>query len=214
MKVNEIIVLENSQKFAKSISTCCGLAQPSSDNYYQALKTSENKYNINRSTRSSASYQTQRQRIAKPLVHSICFSIVKNYSDPEQARGKRTVQKNLHSMNKVFQKALQNLPQQPSELLPNSRNKTEDTHQDCTTHPILVDSGMHKAHDPVNHNLCYFVEKFLGLPKLKYVKDQLCSSCEMSKAKRSSFKSKAVPSSKGRLNLLHMDLCGPGGMQA
>ncbi|GKF24197.1 retrovirus-related pol polyprotein from transposon TNT 1-94 [Tanacetum coccineum] len=48
-----------------------------------------------------------------------------------------------------------------------------------------------------------------GLPKLKYVKDQLCSSCEMSKAKRSSFKSKAAPSSKGRLNLLHMDLCGP-----
>nr|GEW96295.1 hypothetical protein [Tanacetum cinerariifolium] len=49
----------------------------------------------------------------------------------------------------------------------------------------------------------------IGLPKLKYVKDQLCSSCEMSKAKRSSFKSKVVPSSKGRLNLLHMDLCGP-----
>ncbi|GJR65340.1 retrovirus-related pol polyprotein from transposon TNT 1-94 [Tanacetum coccineum] len=48
-----------------------------------------------------------------------------------------------------------------------------------------------------------------GLPKLKYVKDQLCSSCEMSKAKRSSFKAKVVPSSKGRLNLLHMDLCGP-----
>ncbi|GJV12300.1 retrovirus-related pol polyprotein from transposon TNT 1-94 [Tanacetum coccineum] len=40
-----------------------------------------------------------------------------------------------------------------------------------------------------------------GLPKLTYVKDQLCSSCEMSKAKRSSFKPKAVPSSKGRLNL-------------
>ncbi|GJW46579.1 hypothetical protein Tco_0078225 [Tanacetum coccineum] len=31
----------------------------------------------------------------------------------------------------------------------------------------------------------------------------------VSKAKRSSFKSKTVPSSKGRLNLLHMDLCGP-----
>ncbi|GKB71148.1 retrovirus-related pol polyprotein from transposon TNT 1-94 [Tanacetum coccineum] len=42
-----------------------------------------------------------------------------------------------------------------------------------------------------------------------YVKDHLCSSCEVSKAKRSSFKSKTVPSSKGRLNLLHMDLCGP-----
>nr|GEW55119.1 retrovirus-related Pol polyprotein from transposon TNT 1-94 [Tanacetum cinerariifolium] len=49
----------------------------------------------------------------------------------------------------------------------------------------------------------------IGLPKLKYVKDQLCSSCELSKVKRSSFKSKAIPSSKGRLNLLFMDLCGP-----
>nr|GFA07511.1 retrovirus-related Pol polyprotein from transposon TNT 1-94 [Tanacetum cinerariifolium] len=45
----------------------------------------------------------------------------------------------------------------------------------------------------------------IGLPKLKFVKDQLCSSCELSKAKRSSFKSKAASSSKGRLNLLHMD---------
>nr|GEY00953.1 retrovirus-related Pol polyprotein from transposon TNT 1-94 [Tanacetum cinerariifolium] len=49
----------------------------------------------------------------------------------------------------------------------------------------------------------------IGLPKLKYVKDQLCSSCELSKAKRSSFNLKVVPSSKGRLNLLHIDLCGP-----
>nr|GEV63177.1 hypothetical protein [Tanacetum cinerariifolium] len=49
----------------------------------------------------------------------------------------------------------------------------------------------------------------ISLPKLKYIKDQLCSSCELSKAKRSSFKSKVIPSSKGRLNLLHMDLCGP-----
>nr|GEW94613.1 retrovirus-related Pol polyprotein from transposon TNT 1-94 [Tanacetum cinerariifolium] len=49
----------------------------------------------------------------------------------------------------------------------------------------------------------------IGLTKLIYVKDQLCLSCELSKAKRSSFKLKAVPSSKGRLNLLHMDLCGP-----
>nr|GEU96646.1 retrovirus-related Pol polyprotein from transposon TNT 1-94 [Tanacetum cinerariifolium] len=48
-----------------------------------------------------------------------------------------------------------------------------------------------------------------GLPKMKYVKDQLCSSCELGKAKRITFKTKTVPSSKGRLNLLHMDLCGP-----
>nr|GEV36555.1 hypothetical protein [Tanacetum cinerariifolium] len=32
----------------------------------------------------------------------------------------------------------------------------------------------------------------ISLPKLKYVKDQLCSSCELSKANRSSFKSKIV----------------------
>nr|GEV80680.1 retrovirus-related Pol polyprotein from transposon TNT 1-94 [Tanacetum cinerariifolium] len=49
----------------------------------------------------------------------------------------------------------------------------------------------------------------IGLPKLKYVKNQLCFSCELSKAKRSSFKLNDAPSSKGRLNLLHMDLCGP-----
>ncbi|GKG08533.1 retrovirus-related pol polyprotein from transposon TNT 1-94, partial [Tanacetum coccineum] len=49
----------------------------------------------------------------------------------------------------------------------------------------------------------------ISLPKLKYVKDQLCSSYEVSKAKRSSFKTKVVLISKGRLHLLHMDLCGP-----
>ncbi|GKE35438.1 retrovirus-related pol polyprotein from transposon TNT 1-94 [Tanacetum coccineum] len=49
----------------------------------------------------------------------------------------------------------------------------------------------------------------IGLPKLKYIKDELCSSCKVSKAKKSSFKTKVVPSSKERLNLLYMDLCGP-----
>nr|GEY15692.1 retrotransposon protein, putative, unclassified [Tanacetum cinerariifolium] len=58
-------------------------------------------------------------------------------------------------------------------------------------------------------NLLLKKDIVISLPKLKYIKDQLCSSCELSKAKRSSFKSKVVPSSKGRLNLLHMDLCVP-----
>nr|GEW61631.1 copia protein [Tanacetum cinerariifolium] len=48
-----------------------------------------------------------------------------------------------------------------------------------------------------------------GLPKLKFVKDHLCSSCELGKAKRKSFKTKNTPSSKRRLQILHMDLCGP-----
>ncbi|GJT84112.1 retrovirus-related pol polyprotein from transposon TNT 1-94 [Tanacetum coccineum] len=58
-------------------------------------------------------------------------------------------------------------------------------------------------------NLLSKKDVVIGLPKLKYVKDQLCSSCEVSKAKRTSFKTKDVPSSKGRLKLLHIDLCGP-----
>nr|GEU57953.1 Gag-Pol polyprotein [Tanacetum cinerariifolium] len=58
-------------------------------------------------------------------------------------------------------------------------------------------------------NLLSKKDIMIGLPKLKFIEDQLCSSCELSKPKRSSFKSKAVPSSKGRLNLLHMHLCGP-----
>ncbi|GJY26247.1 retrovirus-related pol polyprotein from transposon TNT 1-94 [Tanacetum coccineum] len=70
----------------------------------------------------------------------------------------------------------------------------------------------HRRLSHLNFDYITFLSKkevVTGLPKLKYVRDQLCSSCEMSKAKRSSFKTKAVPSSKGRLNLLHMDLCGP-----
>nr|GEV31171.1 hypothetical protein [Tanacetum cinerariifolium] len=49
----------------------------------------------------------------------------------------------------------------------------------------------------------------VGLPKLKFVKDHLCSSCELRKAKRKSFHTKLTLSSKRRLQLLHMDLCGP-----
>nr|GFB24762.1 hypothetical protein [Tanacetum cinerariifolium] len=58
-------------------------------------------------------------------------------------------------------------------------------------------------------NLLSKKDVVIGLPKLKFIKDQICSSCEVSKAKRSSFMSKVVPSSKGRLNLLHLDLYGP-----
>nr|GFB63414.1 hypothetical protein [Tanacetum cinerariifolium] len=46
------------------------------------------------------------------------------------------------------------------------------------------------------------------LPKLKFAKDHLCSSYELGKAKRKYFHTKTIPSSKRRLQLLHMDLCG------
>ncbi|GJS69901.1 retrovirus-related pol polyprotein from transposon TNT 1-94 [Tanacetum coccineum] len=48
----------------------------------------------------------------------------------------------------------------------------------------------------------------MALPKVKS-QDHLCSSCELGKAKRKSFHTKTTPSSKRRLQLLHMDLCGP-----
>nr|GFC17551.1 hypothetical protein [Tanacetum cinerariifolium] len=51
----------------------------------------------------------------------------------------------------------------------------------------------HRRLSHLNFNYINLLSKkdiVIGLPKLKYVKDQLCSSCELSKAKRSSFKSK------------------------
>nr|GEZ84184.1 retrovirus-related Pol polyprotein from transposon TNT 1-94 [Tanacetum cinerariifolium] len=48
-----------------------------------------------------------------------------------------------------------------------------------------------------------------GLPKFKYHKEHLCSSCEKGKSKRASHPPKPVPNFRQRLHLLHMDLCGP-----
>ncbi|GJU36955.1 retrovirus-related pol polyprotein from transposon TNT 1-94 [Tanacetum coccineum] len=48
-----------------------------------------------------------------------------------------------------------------------------------------------------------------GLPKFKYSKDHLCSACERGKGKKSSHPPKLVPSTHFKLDLLHMDLCGP-----
>ncbi|GJR28638.1 MAK10-like protein [Tanacetum coccineum] len=47
------------------------------------------------------------------------------------------------------------------------------------------------------------------LPKFKYDKDHLCSAYEQGKIKKASFPSKLVPSTESKLELLHMDLCGP-----
>nr|GEV42819.1 integrase, catalytic region, zinc finger, CCHC-type, peptidase aspartic, catalytic [Tanacetum cinerariifolium] len=48
-----------------------------------------------------------------------------------------------------------------------------------------------------------------GLPKFKYGKDHLCSACEKGKSKKASHPPKLVPSDNSKLELLHMDLCGP-----
>nr|GEU66011.1 retrovirus-related Pol polyprotein from transposon TNT 1-94 [Tanacetum cinerariifolium] len=65
----------------------------------------------------------------------------------------------------------------------------------------------HLNFDSINLLLKYDI--VTGLPQLKFVKDHICSSCELGKEKRKSFKIKTTPSSKRRLQILHMDLCGP-----
>nr|GEW35931.1 hypothetical protein [Tanacetum cinerariifolium] len=69
----------------------------------------------------------------------------------------------------------------------------------------------HRRLSHLNFNTINLLSKndiLIGLPKLKFVKDHLCSSCELGKAKRKSFQTKTTLSSKRRLQLLHMDLCG------
>ena len=48
-----------------------------------------------------------------------------------------------------------------------------------------------------------------GLPKLKYVKTQVCDACQLGKQIQSSHKAKKVVSTTKSLELLHLDLFGP-----
>ncbi|GJU31627.1 retrovirus-related pol polyprotein from transposon TNT 1-94 [Tanacetum coccineum] len=47
-----------------------------------------------------------------------------------------------------------------------------------------------------------------GIPKLKFQKDHLCSTCALRKSKKSSHQPKAEDTNQEKLHLLHMDLCG------
>ncbi|GJU11942.1 retrotransposon protein, putative, unclassified [Tanacetum coccineum] len=48
-----------------------------------------------------------------------------------------------------------------------------------------------------------------GLPKLKFEKDHLCSTCAMGKSKKKPHKPKSEDTNQEKLYLLHIDLCGP-----
>nr|GEV60103.1 putative ribonuclease H-like domain-containing protein [Tanacetum cinerariifolium] len=58
-------------------------------------------------------------------------------------------------------------------------------------------------HDLTKHDLVD------GLLKFKYGKDHLCSVCERGKSKKFSHPPKVVPCNHSKLELLHIDLCGP-----
>nr|GEU49890.1 retrovirus-related Pol polyprotein from transposon TNT 1-94 [Tanacetum cinerariifolium] len=47
------------------------------------------------------------------------------------------------------------------------------------------------------------------LPRLKFEKDHLCSTCAMGKSKKQSHKTKSKDTNQEKLYLLHIDLCGP-----
>lgn len=47
-----------------------------------------------------------------------------------------------------------------------------------------------------------------GMPKMKFIKDNLCSMCEKAKQTKSSFKPKSSSSITKQFHILHMDLFG------
>nr|GEV22845.1 retrovirus-related Pol polyprotein from transposon TNT 1-94 [Tanacetum cinerariifolium] len=110
-----------------------------------------------------------------------------------------------------------------NDLLTGSRGKNlySITLQDTTSpNPICLMAKAtssqawlwHRRLSHMNFDTINFLSKndiVIGLPKLKFIKDNLCSSCELGKAKRKSFQTKTTLSSKTRLQLLHMDLYGP-----
>nr|GEY84915.1 retrovirus-related Pol polyprotein from transposon TNT 1-94 [Tanacetum cinerariifolium] len=90
-----------------------------------------------------------------------------------------------------------------------SKNKTSVT---ACNDSLNAKTSNHQRLSHLNFDTINLLSKtdiVIGLPKLKFIKDHLCSSCKLGKAKQKSFQTKTTPSSKRRLQLLHMDLCGP-----
>ncbi|GJY83166.1 integrase, catalytic region, zinc finger, CCHC-type containing protein, partial [Tanacetum coccineum] len=53
-----------------------------------------------------------------------------------------------------------------------------------------------------------------GLPRLKFEKDHLCSTCQLGKSKKFSHRPKSENTNIEVLHTLHMDLCGPMRVQS
>ncbi|GKA84721.1 retrovirus-related pol polyprotein from transposon TNT 1-94 [Tanacetum coccineum] len=84
--------------------------------------------------------------------------------------------------------------------------------RDLKGNDLLTAWFWHRRHSHLNFDTINLLSKYdivTGLPKLKFIKDHICSSCELGKAKHESFKTKTTPSLKRRLQIPHMDFCGP-----
>nr|GEY65744.1 retrovirus-related Pol polyprotein from transposon TNT 1-94 [Tanacetum cinerariifolium] len=75
--------------------------------------------------------------------------------------------------------------------------------RDSLNHQRLSHLNFSTINNLVKNNLIQ------GLPKMKFEKDHLCSTCEQEKIHRKHHKSKTAFASNKPLYLLHMDLCGP-----
>ncbi|GJZ96503.1 retrovirus-related pol polyprotein from transposon TNT 1-94, partial [Tanacetum coccineum] len=62
--------------------------------------------------------------------------------------------------------------------------------------------------------ICLLSKASKGLPRLKFEKDHLCSSCQLRKSKKFSHKLKSENTNMEVLHTLHMDLCGPMRVQS
>ncbi|GJV36307.1 retrovirus-related pol polyprotein from transposon TNT 1-94 [Tanacetum coccineum] len=182
-EVNDI----RAERIAKSANPLALLAatQQYSDNYYPAPKPQRSNATSS-STRPSASTRHKGKEIAKPLVFGY------------YARKKA-------EEDKAFEQA----------------DWLVDTDEEIDEHELeahysfmaWIPGGSSRR---IQFQLKQPLEKVLNQKHDELVKKSLLTKSQLegylkrkTKSKRSSFKSKAVPSSKGRLNLLHMDLCGP-----
>nr|GEX40660.1 retrovirus-related Pol polyprotein from transposon TNT 1-94 [Tanacetum cinerariifolium] len=117
-----------------------------------------------------------------------CF--IKNFKGVDLLKGDRS--KNLYTIN------LHEMASVSSIYLMARASSTKS----WLWHQILSHLNFDTINDLAKNDL------ISGLPKFKYHKEHLCSSCEQGKSKSASHPPKPVPNSRQRLHLLHMDLCG------
>nr|GEW87090.1 hypothetical protein [Tanacetum cinerariifolium] len=175
------------------------------------IEKGEGKYVDTKFDRPSIFRQPNAQRIPKPLVLGkptpFSDSLERRYFPKTKSVSKANVSEGLSKPVTV-----QNLPQAAKKAFVPILGYGDLVQGNVTINWVYYVEGLnhnlfsvewlwHRWLSHLNFDYINLLSKkdiVIGLPKLKYVKDQLCSSCELSKAKRSLFKSKVVPSSKGR----------------
>ncbi|GKE91438.1 retrovirus-related pol polyprotein from transposon TNT 1-94, partial [Tanacetum coccineum] len=106
---------------------------------------------------------------------------------------------------KKFDKALKDLDQ----ILENNSKENSDKSLVKEQESHVKSSFVKGCGSNTNKSVSEVEPKFDGLPKFKYGKDHLFSACERGKSKKASHPPKLIPSDYSKLELLHMDLCGP-----